>query len=130
MSIHRLVLGALTCLFVWSCGAPPDRTAARSEPVDVAAVERGRQVFQTEACGACHGDQGEGTEVAPPLADLVARWRHEALVAYLVDPGAALESDPRLQGLAEAYELEMPGVATASAEEVADLARYLLAGLE
>lgn len=37
---------------------------------DVAAVTRGRKLFEANACGACHGDEAQGQEgVAPSLLD-------------------------------------------------------------
>ncbi|HSN90577.1 MAG TPA: cbb3-type cytochrome c oxidase subunit II, partial [Anaeromyxobacteraceae bacterium] len=37
---------------------------------DLAAVVRGKKLFEAQACSACHGDEGHGTEgVAPSLVD-------------------------------------------------------------
>lgn len=38
--------------------------------LDVAAIKRGKELFESNACGACHGEEAEGQEgVAPSLLD-------------------------------------------------------------
>jgi mono/diheme cytochrome c family protein len=43
-----------------------DAAPAADEPIDPKLMEIGKAQFVT--CGACHGQQGEGTPIAPPLA--------------------------------------------------------------
>lgn len=127
MQGDHVAAALLACLVLWSC-APSEPPAPARQATDAAAVERGRLVYEAEACGACHGERGEGTEVAPALVGLSASWQQEDLAAFLLDPGPALESDPRLAEMATRFDLEMPGIASASAEEASDLAEYLLSG--
>ncbi len=46
--------------------AAMDKPAAADEPVDPKLMEIGKTAFML--CGACHGQNGEGTLIAPPLA--------------------------------------------------------------
>ena len=122
---------AILCASLALCSCAPSAPPAPPTPtVDAAAVERGRLVYQVEACAACHGERGEGTEVAPALTGLAAHWQGDELAAFLIDPAPALGSDPRLAEMAARFVLEMPGVAKASSGDVADLVEYLLSGLE
>ncbi len=44
--------------------------AAANPRQDVASIARGRQLFEAQSCGACHGDEAKGQEgVAPSLID-------------------------------------------------------------
>ena len=66
--------------YVLSLGKAVDRGAAGGVDVDleqanprsgdVAAAGKGKQLFESNGCGACHGDEAEGQEgVAPSLVD-------------------------------------------------------------
>jgi cytochrome c oxidase cbb3-type subunit 2 len=66
--------------YVLSLGKAVDRGAPGGVDVDlamanplgqaVAAVTKGRRLFEANACGACHGDEAQGQEgVAPSLVD-------------------------------------------------------------
>jgi cytochrome c oxidase cbb3-type subunit 2 len=51
-------------------GVEVDLAEANPLAGNVAAVARGRQLFEEQACSACHGEEGHGTEgVAPSLVD-------------------------------------------------------------
>jgi mono/diheme cytochrome c family protein len=47
----------------------PEVVAASTPTLDAAAVERGRERYEDEelGCAGCHGEQGEGTDLGPPL---------------------------------------------------------------
>jgi len=109
------------------CGSKAESPAKPAPAADPAAAARGRLVFETEGCGACHGDQLEGTEMGPPLTAVASHWKRAELEAFLKEPAPVLASDPRLIELGTKYEVEMPGVSAASDPEVSDLAAYLLA---
>jgi mono/diheme cytochrome c family protein len=106
----------LVCLV--GCGREP---SAPPETLDL-----GRQVYRSQSCDACHGGDRAGTELAPPLTSVHLNWSSEGLQTYLRHPEAVTGSDPRLKDLAGRWELEMPGVAEASPEEVRALALFLL----
>lgn len=105
-----------------------ETTGSEEPAVDQAAVERGRQVYLAEDCGACHGQELEGTDMAPALLDVADLWSPDRLAAYLIDPSVDADSNPRLADVTERYELEMPGVQEASEDQVADLITFLMNG--
>ncbi len=110
---------------VFGCSKAP----AVDEPsVDQIALERGRQVYLAEDCGACHGPQFEGTEFAPALLNVADLWSADNLAAFLIEPMVDADYNPRLAEVADQYELEMPGVQDASEEQVSDLVVFLMNG--
>lgn len=103
-------------------------SSAPSAPAESSAelVTRGAAVWEAEGCAICHGEEGEGGEIAPPLRGLAENWTPEALAAYLADPVVDPGENPRLAAIAEEYEMEMPGVQSSSGSEVTDLVAFLL----
>jgi cytochrome c553 len=75
---------------------------------------RGKRLYTT-LCISCHGPTGGGGALAPPLEDLSSHWKREQLAEYLSNPREWVEKDERLQGLKQAYSMEMP--ATSAPEE-------------
>ena len=111
-------------------GATPEVAASNgaAEPADVlgdfpvhrfrAAVERGRRLFHSVGCVACHApDSAEGEPAIPsvPLPDLNAKTSVAALADFLLDPRAARPAG------------RMPPLHLAP-EEAEDIAVYLLRG--
>ncbi len=127
-SSPSLLIGA--ALIIAACGTKPEPAVPAQPTPDPGAAARGRLVFETEGCGACHGDQLEGTEIGPPLTGVASHWRRPDLEAFLKEPAPILVSDPRLIELGRHFEVDMPGVSAASDPEVADLAVYLLSSSE
>jgi mono/diheme cytochrome c family protein len=118
----------LNCLILFvvlaGCSAP------NPEPgPDIEAIDRGRQVWQAEECGECHGENGGGTDVAPSLRSVADHWAAEDLKSYLFDSESTSSHDQRLAELSHQYELEMPGILLAPPEQVDDLVVYLMNGL-
>jgi cytochrome c553 len=100
--------------------------AVAPQQPDPEAVARGAAVWEDEGCSLCHGEAGEGGEIAPPLRQLAAHWTPGALAAYLADPVVDPAENPRLAALAEQYEMEMPGVQASTGSEVTDLVTFLM----
>jgi cytochrome c oxidase cbb3-type subunit 2 len=51
-------------------GVEIDLAEPNPKAADVAAVKRGKELFEAQGCGACHGDEAEGQDgVAPSLLD-------------------------------------------------------------
>ena len=85
-------------------GSPEPRSGTADRPVAAGAlgefpvhrfqatVERGRKLFHSVGCVACHAPEGAEREPAipsVPLPDLTAKTSVDALVAFLLDPRAA-----------------------------------------
>jgi len=73
-------------------------------------VEPGARLYATYGCASCHGGQGAGGTLAPPLADLGRYWDREGIADYLRDPRAWLAKDPRLEALQQRFSAQMPAV--------------------
>jgi len=103
------------------------RGPARAAPSTTGSAERGRDLFHSIGCVACHAPDpnvrphatGEGVEIAPaklpsvPLGELGAKYSAVSLREFLLNPLAVRPS------------ARMPKVPM-KAEEAADLAAYLL----
>jgi len=71
-------------------------------------VDSGRRMFASTGCGACHGTQGQGTSLAPPIAPPPLEL--QALIAYARRPTGKMPAVP---------------VATASDQDLADIYAFL-----
>lgn len=112
-----LVLGLALVLIGSSCGGRVD------PPADAG----GAQVYELQNCRNCHGANGEGNALGPPLAKLQANWSRDELVAFLTDPAPVLESNERVRALAKAYPAQMSRYDNLSPEQLGELADWLLA---
>jgi cytochrome c553 len=65
-------------------------------------------VFLTIGCTRCHGDEGEGASLGPPLEALSTKFNAAQLDQFLDNPLAYLERDTRLQKWRERYFTPMP----------------------
>jgi mono/diheme cytochrome c family protein len=102
-----------------ACGPPSGATS------DAESVRRGRDVYEFETCGNCHGAKGAGTKKAPSLESLHRHWTADELVLYLRNPHG-YKKDGRLAAIAEKYHEDMAGLPAASEARLRDLAAFLL----
>lgn len=65
--------------------------------VQAAAVERGRELYRQQECGACHIVQGVGKGVGPELTDIGVKRKAAQLRVDLANPSASL---PQVGGMA------------------------------
>lgn len=68
----------------------------------------GRTVFLTVGCARCHGNEGEGASLGPPLEELSTKFTKETMTAFLDNPIAFAQKDKRLQMWREEYYTPMP----------------------
>jgi mono/diheme cytochrome c family protein len=120
---HGLAISLAVIVAVATGCARPVATAAAP---DAAAIERGRRIYDAEACAACHGAGRRGSDVAPSLWNLRRHWDEERMVAFLQDPVSYRAHDSRMAEVAARYPADMPAVATGDLERIRDLAHYLL----
>lgn len=100
-------------------GESPEDTSAASGGFD------GAEVYRSASCAMCHGEEHEGTGMAPPLVKLSEYWVPETLERYLLDPEGYAATDERLRDQAQQYSMKMPPWSY-SAEEMAALINWLL----
>lgn len=90
-----------------------------------APADPGARLFSTKNCATCHGMQGEGTFLAPPLAGLTAHWTIDDLARFLAEPRVFVERDARLETLSQSFRSPMPPTFGTDAER-RTLAEWLL----
>ena len=125
-TVLRVAMVAALVTTAVACGASGDLPgdAAVASPAD---VETARSVFESESCGMCHGLAGEGTDLAPALADLAGYWDEDRLVRYLENPEAFRDADPSFEARRdEVYDMEMPSYDHVPDADRRSLARWLL----
>jgi len=87
----------------------------------------GQVIYDFQNCKNCHGENGEGNSLGPPLAKLSSSWSRDQLAAYLNDPEPVLATNERLRTLAKAYVGKMSRYDNLSEEQRGVLAEWLLA---
>ncbi len=75
-------------------------------------ARKGKDLFTDRGCGACHGDDGSGTALAPSLVGVTNKFPKDRLAALLHNPSAKMKAGG------------MPNV-DATAEEMEALIAYL-----
>ena len=86
----------------------------------------GDMIYELQNCANCHGHNGEGNLLGPPLARLSSNWTAEELVAFLTDPESVLAGEERLRALASDYSGQMTRYDNLSLEQRRVLAEWLL----
>jgi ubiquinol-cytochrome c reductase cytochrome b subunit len=91
-------------------------SAVQAAPAAVAIadplVSKGKSIFVDRGCSACHGDNGDGTPLAPSLLGVAQKLPQDRLIALLHNPNARMKAGG------------MPSV-DASPEEMNALLAYL-----
>ena len=86
----------------------------------------GAPLFASKGCTSCHGSQGEGKWLGPPLRGLSEHWTQSELAAYIAHPGPFLESKAHLAGVAAGFKSHMPDNPHLTEQERLDLGDYVL----
>jgi mono/diheme cytochrome c family protein len=101
---RRLVFGVVAVFGYLGCETPPPD---------------GRSVFMTIGCARCHGNEGGGESLGPPLEDLSAKFSAQQLDQLLDNPIAYVENDERLKKWREEYFTPMPKLQMTDAQRKA-----------
>jgi cytochrome c551/c552 len=89
---------------------------------DAAAIERGKKLFASKTCSACH--HMDRKVVGPPLRGVTSRREAAWLKQMIQEPDRMLKEDPEAKKLLEEYKTPMPKLAL-SDEEADALMSYL-----
>lgn len=121
---HRCIFGrlagvsalALLLLVPVGCGGGGEGGASASSsnlpvsqptgPVDQALAERGRELFRTRGCTACH-TLGEGKRVGPDLEGVTERREFVWLYHMVMSPDSMVKHDPEAKKLLGEYMVPM-----------------------
>jgi len=117
----RRVLLAVVTLAGVACGpgaAEKERWAAMAAA--------GREAYEAESCGACHGATLGGSRTGPPLQGLASEFTEDELVSLLRDPARWVRDDARVARLAKRFPGRMSGLPAADEQRLRSLAAYLL----
>lgn len=128
------LIGAML-LLITTCSACADRpkaaspaapqastSAAPSYLTDEATIARGKQLFASKTCSACHNLDRK--VVGPPLRGITTRRDAAWLKQMIAEPDRMTKEDPEGQKLLAEYKTPMPKLALA-ADELDALMAYL-----
>ena len=101
---------------LWACASPVQPPPGAS----------GSEIYALQLCANCHGDDGGGKSLGPPLRDLASHWDESTLADFLGDPRGWEERDARLRRLADDHSGTMDPYDNLSVDERRRLARFLL----
>ncbi|MCL4550478.1 MAG: cytochrome c [Bacteroidetes bacterium] len=77
-------------------------------------------------CISCHGDNLQGTNIGPALANIKEHWTRDALINYLRNP-SAYSGDARFQQYREQFKnVVMPSFNNMDVKQLGKIADYLL----
>lgn len=121
-------VAAVCGLTLIGCGGGEPGEAQADNSLAEADESRAIELFQSEACTACHGEMGEGLDGAgPALRELAPYWDVDRLMAYLADPEGFRAANPDFENRRDvAFELEMPAYDHLSEDQRRLLARWFL----
>jgi mono/diheme cytochrome c family protein len=112
----RMLLFCALALAATGCLGRKDPPAGADGPL----------IYEFQNCRNCHGENGEGSSLGPPLAGLSSSWSRDELALFLNDPAPVLEANGRLRALANAYSGEMARYDNLTEEQRGVLAAWLL----
>lgn len=126
--LFPIVVAAVCGLTLIGCGAEEPGEAQAANSLGEADESRAINLYQSEACTACHGEMAQGQEeIGPALLDLAPYWDVDRLMAYLEDPEAFRAANPDFEERRDvAFEIEMPAFDHLSEDQRRLLARWLL----
>lgn len=82
-------------------------------------------LIKQNGCVTCHGQNLEGTKMAPALVDIKEHWSRDALINYLRNPGA-YSGDERFEAYREKYKgIVMPSYGNLDVKDLGKIAEYL-----
>src|ERR1700719_114387 len=74
----------------------PELSSASLAAANVALADplaaKGKTIFETQSCNACHGDGGVGTAAAPALVGIAAKFSPEQIAQLVKNPTAKMSS--------------------------------------
>jgi len=105
--VRQLILIAFAPALILTFACPGAR-AQTSSAQSAASIDNGKKIFARAGCYACHGDQGQGTNLAPAIAPPPLEL--SPTIAYMRQPTGKMPAVP---------------VATASDQQLADVYAFL-----
>ncbi len=86
----------------------------------------GLTIIKQNGCITCHGQNLEGTKMAPALAGIKEHWTRDGLLNYLRNP-SAYSGDSRFEEYRDKYKgIVMPSYGNLDVKDLGKIAEYLL----
>ena len=137
----RVALGVVALAFLAGCGGEEQGEATDTETtqaVEAGNPERGKEIYLTSGCGACHTFEAAGStrNVGPNLDKAVQKYDADFIRESIVNPGAYIEKgEAGSIGGTNPYGTRMPAYgpdedppSTLSEQQIADLVAFLMQG--
>ena len=86
----------------------------------------GLSLIQQNGCTTCHGQDLNGTQMAPALVNLKEHWTRDALINYLRNP-SSYSGDERFEEYRAKYKnIIMPSFGNLDVKDLGKISEYLL----
>jgi mono/diheme cytochrome c family protein len=119
---RRALLLLLLAAPVSACGP----TQARDPAAEAGGAARGARLFSGQGCATCHGADGAGGMLGPPLRGIAPQWTRPQLIEFLADPHAFALRSPRIAEEERRFLSPMQSFGALPEEERAALADFVL----
>lgn len=87
----------------------------------------GLTLIRQNGCFTCHGQELDGTKMAPALVNIKEHWTRDALINYLRNP-RAYSGDERFEEYRERYKgIVMPSYGNLDIKDLGKIVDYLIA---
>ena len=86
----------------------------------------GLTLIRQNGCTTCHGQNLEGTQMAPALVNINEHWSRDALINYLRNPSAYSGSKRFDEYCAKYKNIMMPSFGNLDVKDLGKIAEYLL----
>jgi len=97
-----------------------------NESAEQTADVDGLTLIQQNGCTACHGQNLEGTKMAPALVNIKEYWSRDGLINYLRNP-SAYDNNKRFDEYRAKYKnIIMPSYGNLDVKDLGKIAEYLL----
>lgn len=104
----------------------PPMMMGMGQQTQTSADADGPTLIKQIGCISCHGDNLQGTGLAPALADIKNNWTRDALINYLRNPSAYSGGSRFDEYRAKYKNVTMPSYGNRDVKELGKIAEYLL----
>jgi mono/diheme cytochrome c family protein len=105
---------------------PPMMGQMSNQTAQVTGDADGKTLTQQVGCISCHGEDLQGTQIAPALVNIKDHWTRDALINYLRNP-SSYSGDKRFEQYRAQYKnVVMPSFNNLDVKVLGKLADYLM----
>ncbi|MCK9279989.1 MAG: cytochrome c [Melioribacteraceae bacterium] len=104
---------------------PEDNAYMGEENKEQSNKPAGLVLIEQNGCQSCHGEDFNGTTLAPALASLKDHWDRDGLINYLRNP-SSYSGDKRFEAYKAQYRSIMPSYGNVDVKDLGKIADFLL----